>query len=199
MHIKRTSLVESFSESEQKADDRVSMSESYDTIPEEYLETVSIQYPRLPSISEEDPSLSNYQMERQADHLLKVLANPGLFTGGGERKRRHSQTKVNRLAEGIFRITGSVAIATTVPQSDESSSQKAKISETEFSSKGEVTRTRNSVAVSEEIIRSVKRTKKISPLNLPPYIEKKNKTLQFRRNASFAEFSSNHLPDIKED
>ena len=120
--INRESIV-TFSDSEKNV--FADLQNDYETIPEEYLEPKERkQNPKLPKVkasiihnAEYDLANDNHEITREADQLLRILANPELFRKEedpcSKPKRKHStQNSVNALMAGMFRITGSVAATT---------------------------------------------------------------------------------------
>ena len=103
---------------EKETDLRFSIYDDYETIPEEYLESKETKnYPKLPSIAEYDLANDNDQITKEADQLLRILANPEMFRKAENQKTKPTrklctQDSVNALMAGMFRITGSVAAAT---------------------------------------------------------------------------------------
>ena len=58
-------------------------------------------------------------MTKEADQLLRILANPELFRQAGDHTRKPkrklgNQDSVSALVAGMFRITGSVAASATI-------------------------------------------------------------------------------------
>ena len=75
-----------------ETDLRFSIYDDYETIPEEYWESKETKnYPKLPSIAEYDLANDNDQITKEADQLLRILANPEMF-----RKAENQKTKPKR-------------------------------------------------------------------------------------------------------
>ena len=57
----------------------------------------------------------NTRMTREADQLLRILTNPVLLSGVSPRRQSNNSTgdRINHLVSNMFRITGSVAVASS--------------------------------------------------------------------------------------
>ena len=71
------------------AESKFSIYDDYETIPEEYLESKETKnYPKLTSFSEYDLANGNDQITKEADQLLRILANPEIFRKADNQKSK---------------------------------------------------------------------------------------------------------------
>ena len=203
-----------------EADLRFSIYDDYETIPEEYWESKETKnYPKLSSIAEYDLANDNDQMTKEADQLLRILANTEIFRKAEHQKtepkrKLGTQDSVNALMAGMFRITGSVAATTN---SDNKTDDADETVNDDFCGKSNnsyrtVSKRQSSTSslpqplsssVQEEIKNPAKKVSSPASFNIVTDSEglgkHKHKMPKERKPASFAGFSASYnLQDIQE-
>ena len=180
------------------------MQDAYETIPEEYTEIREIKhYPKLPSIStvaEYDVANDNHEMAKDADQLLRIMANPELFRRSEDEKskpgsRQGTRDSITTLVSGMFRIAGSVSVSDNRKDND-LSEQKDK------SEHGNKTIKRSLSLPQFAYTGENQRMKKLSAppsytINITPRGNKQGFQTKIRKPPSSAGFYT--LPDIMED
>ena len=189
----------------------------YQTIPEEYTDMKETKhYPKLPSITtvaEYDVVNDNHEMTKDADHLLRIMANPDLFRTPERdiskiKGRQGTRDSITALVTGMLIVSGSVAV-TASNEHKNHNDNKEETDQSETVSDTRNIKRQKSVSLphcGNTGVQNQRQYKPVKKISAPPTytghresgdIKQNN---QIRKHTSFAGFSVGYnLPDIQED